>query len=70
MKLIKLIADIDQPFNMKSGTILVAEDFTNLNPTLHYYCRIRNMKFNVSVNDADELTIEQYLDVVEHINKF
>jgi hypothetical protein len=67
MKLIKLLADIDQPFNMKSGTVLVAND--NPGPGSCFVCRSRNFPFSVSVNDAEELTTEQYLDIVEHINK-
>jgi hypothetical protein len=67
MKIIKLLADIDQPFDMKSGTILVVESYDTTDGC--YVCHGRNFKFNVNVNDADELNVEEYLDVVEHINK-
>jgi hypothetical protein len=67
MKLIKLLADINQPFDIKSGTILVSENFVGKEN--YYRCHVRNARFNISTNDADELSKEEYLDIVEHINK-
>jgi hypothetical protein len=69
MKLIKLLADIDQPIELKAGTILLSDNETEFLYFVSIVSYSIRIIFSVNILDAEELSVDEYLDVVEHINK-